>query len=98
MFSKQRLFNWKNRGIKSLILCYFLSPLLAEYDTEFDIMLAKALIGIAAAVHFAELTSKGSKHFIIETQDNGETEDSGGTEDSIESSDHGLSELQNYGR
>ena len=67
-------------------------------STKFDIMLAKALIGIAAAVHFAELTSKGSKHFLIETQDNGEIEDGKGTEESIENEDHGLSELQNYGR
>ena len=65
---------------------------------EFDIMLAKTLISVAAAVNFSELTSKGSKHFLIETQDNGEIEDGKGTEESIENEDHGLSELQNYGR
>ena len=61
-------------------------------------MLAKALIGIASAVQFAELTSKGSKHFLIETQDDGEIEQGRGTEDNVESDDQGLSELHNHGR
>ena len=61
-------------------------------------MLAKALIGIATAVQFAELTPKESKHFLIETEDNGEIDQGRGAEDNVDSEDQGLSQLHNHGR
>ena len=49
-------------------------------------MLAKALLCIAAAIHFTEMTPKG-KYFLIETQDKGETGDDGKTGDNGETMD-----------
>ena len=43
-------------------------------------MLAKALLCIAAAIHFTQMAPKG-KYFLIETQDKGETGDDGGVKE-----------------
>ena len=58
-------------------------------------MTAVAVLFLAAAIHFAELTPKG-KYFLIETQGNGETEDigeTGGNEDNLESKDYAKTEV-----
>ena len=51
-------------------------------------MLARALLIIAAAVHFAEFKPKG-KYYLIETKDKGEVEDDGKTGDDGETWDDG---------
>ena len=52
-------------------------------------MFTKALLFIAAAVHFAKLSPKGN-FFLIETQDR--TEDEGKYEDSMENDDYAKTE------